>query len=337
MGIWKGFLLYNALNPVRALLSQIIARVRHGEAVALCTVVRARGSTPQDAGAAMLVLADGKTVGTLGGGCVEAEVRVRAQKLMGESKNQLFTFRLDHDFGWDDGLVCGGTMDIAVQVIGSPREVEPMEKMMETLGAGGEASWVIEVTDEQSRPARFEMALSPTPCLVIAGAGHVGQALAELAGRLDFRVAVIDDRADYASSERLPGARCIIGEIEQELARFPIDRHTYVVIVTRGHKHDGRALLAVVNSPAKYVGLIGSKRKVHTIFEDLQKRGVSREALAKVHAPIGLEIGAATPPEIAVSIAAELVAVRRGRGGLAATPMKISEGQFDRWLGGGKE
>jgi xanthine dehydrogenase accessory factor len=130
----------------------------------------------------------------------------------------------------------------------------------------------------------------------------------------------------------LGGANCIVGEIEQELARFPIDRHTYIVIVTRGHKHDGRALLAVVNSPAKYVGLIGSKRKVLTIFEDLQKQGVSREALSKIHAPIGLEIGAATPMEIAVSIMAELIAVRRGRGGQAVGPMKISADKFDSWL-----
>jgi xanthine dehydrogenase accessory factor len=314
------------------LLPQIIARVRHGEAVALCTVVRARGSTPQDAGAAMLVTADGKTLGTLGGGCVEAEVRVRAQQLMAESKNQLFTFRLDHDYGWDDGLVCGGTMDIAVQVIRSSQELAPLEDLLQKLTAGHEASWVIEVTDEASKPARYEVPMVPTPTLVIAGAGHVGQALAEMGARLDFRVTVIDDRADYANASRLGGANCIVGEIEQELARFPIDRHTYIVIVTRGHKHDGRALLAVVNSPARYVGLIGSKRKVLTIFEDLQKQGVSREALSKIHAPIGLEIGAATPMEIAVSIMAELIAVRRGRRGQAVGPMKISADKFDSWL-----
>jgi xanthine dehydrogenase accessory factor len=320
-------------NVVLNLLPQIIDRVRQGEAVALCTVVQARGSTPQGAGAAMLVLADGKTLGTLGGGCVEAEVRVQAQRLMAESRNQLLTFRLDHDYGWDDGLVCGGTMDIAVEVIGSPSKLAPLETLLETVAAGREGSWVIEVTDGQSKPARFEMPLAPTPCLLIAGAGHVGQALAELAGQMDFRVTVVDDRADFANSARLGAARCIVGEIEGELARFPIDRHTYVVIVTRGHRHDGRALMAVVNSPACYVGLIGSKRKVHTIFEELHQQGISSELLAKVHAPIGLEIGAATPAEIAVSIAAELIAVRRGRGGQAAMPMRVPAEKIAKWFG----
>ena len=146
---------------------------------------------------------------------------------------------------------------------------------------------------------------------------------------------VIDDRADCASSERFPSAeRLIVGEIETELARFPIDAATYVVIVTRGHRHDGKALSAVVNSPAKYVGLIGSKRKVITIFGDLVSQGVAVEKLARVHAPIGLNIGAITVPEIAISIAAELVAVRRGRGNADTRAMKFDAGALLKLLQG---
>jgi xanthine dehydrogenase accessory factor len=114
-----------------------------------------------------------------------------------------------------------------------------------------------------------------------------------------------------------------VADIEASLREWPVDAQTYIVIVTRGHRHDGRALAAVIDSPAKYVGLIGSKRKVKTIFEDLLSQGASLEKLLKVHAPIGFEIGAVTVPEIAVSIAAELVAVRRGRGGVAAAPLKF--------------
>jgi xanthine dehydrogenase accessory factor len=162
----------------------------------------------------------------------------------------------------------------------------------------------------------------------------VGCALARIAHELKFRVVVIDDRPDLASEQRFPGATRIVGEIETELARFPADGETYVVIVTRGHRHDGRALAAAVGLKARYVGLIGSKRKIVTILEDLQRQGVPREQLERVHAPIGLDIGATTPAEIAVSIAAELIAVRRGVSSPPAQPMRLTEVQLNRALGG---
>ena len=169
--------------------------------------------------------------------------------------------------------------------------------------------------------------------LVIAGAGHVGHALSAIASTLDFRVTVIDDRNDFVSSERFPNATKIIGDIESELRRFAIDANTYLVIVTRGHRHDGHALHAVIDSPAKYIGLIGSKSKIKTIFDDLSKAGVAAEKLLRIHAPIGYEIGAVTVNEIAISIAAELIATRRGREDRPANPMKIDAGQLTAWLG----
>lgn len=312
-------------------LSQVVRRYELGEAVALCTVVATRGSTPQGKGAVMMVLRDGQTVGTLGGGCVEAEVRVNAQRLMDENQSRLMRFRLDQDYGWDDGLVCGGIMEIAVQVIGS-KDVEAIQHAMSDLAENREGKLAIEVADEEQKSQRFEIEIPPTPLLLIVGAGHVGRALAQLARGLDFRLAVIDDREDFASESHFPGARCIVGDIERELSRFPIDRHTYAVIVTRGHKHDARALAGVIGSEAAYIGMIGSKRKIHTIFNELHEQGVSREQLTKVRAPIGLEIAAVTPAEIAVSIAAELIAVRRGRADFAATPMKIPAEKLEAWL-----
>ena len=158
-----------------------------------------------------------------------------------------------------------------------------------------------------------------------------------MARQIDFDVTIIDDRPDLASPERFPGARLVVGAIEVELARHPVGEHTYVVIVTRGHRHDALALSAVVRSPARYVGLIGSRRKVLAIFQDLHAQGVPRELLARVHAPIGLDVGAVTPAEIAVSIAAELIAVRRGATGRPAARMRLSPGQLDRLFarGGG--
>ena len=314
------------------LLEQIVRRAESGESLAFCTVVRTRGSTPQEKGAAMLVLADGKTMGTLGGGCVEAEVRQRALTLIQEHRSRLLTFRLDQDYGWDDGLVCGGIMDVAVQVIDSPDAAASLKDARDRVVANVGVKLAIGVADEQDVAAQFEIEIPPRPSLVIAGAGHVGLALARIARGLDFHITVIDDRPDYATAQRFPEARCVVGDIEQELARLGIDEQTYIVIVTRGHKHDAGALAAVINSPARYLGLIGSKTKIRAILKALFERGNSKERLAQVHGPIGYQIGAVTPAEIAVSIAAELIAVRHGRGDKPASAMKVDAEQLDIWL-----
>ncbi len=264
----------------------------------------------------MVVLADGQTLGTIGGGCVEAEVRSKALRLLAGVTDtqlaQLFTFKLDHDFGWDDGLVCGGTMTVAVQRINTAGEATAFTTVAEALRQDRMGTLVIDTVDAEGQPARFAHSIEPTPTLLIAGAGHVGSALAAIARQIGFAAVVVDDRPDLTTPALLAGAKCIVGPIDQELASFPIDANTYVVIVTRGHRNDGLALAAVVGSAARYIGLIGSKRKIVTIYEDLKAQGVALELLRRVHAPIGLDIGAITPAEIAVSIAAELIAVRRG-------------------------
>jgi len=153
----------------------------------------------------------------------------------------------------------------------------------------------------------------PLPTLLIAGAGHVGQAVAQLGKMVDFEVAVVDDRADFASRQRFPDAdKIIAGDMGQTLSEFPIDNSTYVVIVTRGHKNDEEALHSVINSDARYIGMIGSKRKIKVIYDNLKEKGVSQKQLSRVHAPIGLDINSQTVPEIAVSIVAQLIQVRNG-------------------------
>ena len=160
----------------------------------------------------------------------------------------------------------------------------------------------------------FTEPIQPRYTLLIAGAGHVGQALGHLGKWLDFNIVIVDDRADFASQARLPEAdQIIIGDIGEELQKYPIDHLTYVIIVTRGHNHDEEALHSVVESDAGYIGMIGSRRKVKLIFDDLIELGVSAERLARVYAPIGLAIHSKTVPEIAVSIAAQLIQVRNSQ------------------------
>jgi xanthine dehydrogenase accessory factor len=320
-------------SDVIDLLNQIVKRSEQNEPLAVCTLVHTHGSTPQKAGAMMLVLQNGQTLGTIGGGCVEAEVRSRAMQQMIDRRDRLFSFDLNHDMGWDDGLVCGGTMQVAVQIIADADASKIFRDALDGILAGRPMELFISVPDEQGNISDFKFQIEPTPRLVIAGAGHVGSALASVARQMDFAVTVIDDRPDFASSDRFPDTRILIGPVETELARLNINHQTYVVIVTRGHQRDALALGSVVQSTARYVGLIGSKRKIARIFGELAEKGISAEQLARVHAPIGLDIGAVTPAEIAISIAAELIAERRGSAGKHAEPMRLSAAQIRRIAG----
>lgn len=289
----------------------------------LCSIVRTRGSTPQCAGASMLVRADFSTVGTLGGGCVEAEVRKRAFEMLQQGRSGVLDFLLDHDYGWDDGLICGGRMFVAVAPITPQTDLTPYRAALVEAGARRAARFPV-VVENEGRWEEYRVLLEAPPTLLIAGAGHVGQALAGLARRLDFHIVVIDDRAEYASRERFSEPiELRVADIAGTLRTYPLDAATYVVIVTRGHQHDHQALDAVIRRDAGYVGLIGSKRKAKLIFDDLRTAGVPQEMLDRVHTPIGLSIGAVTVPEIAVSIAAELVQVRR------ATSRPLVEGPID--------
>jgi xanthine dehydrogenase accessory factor len=249
------------------------------------TIVRAVGSTPQRVGAKMLVFADGRTVGTIGGGCYESEAFWKARDAITTGRPALVRFDLNDDLAGESGLICGGQMDVFV---------EP---------------------------------LTPSPHLYIAGGGHVGMQLARAAAEVGFRIHVVDDREKFANAERFPAAdEVAVDSIPDWLERAPLAQPAFIAIVTRGHQHDLSALRAAVAREARYIGLIGSRAKVTRIFEALRDEGLPAEALRHVHAPIGLDIGAVTPAEIAVSIVAEMVAVRHGKldaGGLDAEALTM--------------
>lgn len=311
------------MNPFALLFRSIARQVQQGRRVAFCTVVGSYGSTPQAAGASMLLHENMTTEGTLGGGCVEAEVRKRAFDILQSGDSSLLKFQLDHDYGWDDGLICGGTMKVAVVTLCNDKAVRPYIEAADRLDSACSATIPI-VVNHEGRLESYRLHIESPAKLVIAGAGHVGAELARLAIGLDFEISVIDDRADMMGPSRLPPPiRAIVGDIEQTLKAHPIDGNTYVVIVTRGHSNDEKALHAVINGPARYIGMIGSRRKVKLISDDLAAMGVKRSSLEKVHAPIGLPIGSVTVPEIAVSILAQLIQVRR-----AEKPTRV-EGPFE--------
>jgi xanthine dehydrogenase accessory factor len=246
--------------------------LKNGEEVALVTIVAANGSVPQRVGAKMLVYADGRTVGTIGGGCYENEALLKAKQALTTRKPCTVRYELADDFAAESGLICGGQMEIFV---------EPIE---------------------------------PSPALYVFGAGHVGQFVARVAHDAGFQVHVLDDREKFANRERFPDiAGVIVDDIPTWLQKTTLPSSAYAVIVTRGHRHDLDALRALASRKLRYLGLIGSRAKVKRIYDVLVEEGIGIDQLEHVHAPIGLDIGAVTPQEIAVAIVAELIAVRRSK------------------------
>ncbi|MDO8835901.1 MAG: XdhC/CoxI family protein [Vicinamibacterales bacterium] len=242
-----------------------------GEDAALVTIVSTRGSTPQRVGAKILVYADGRSVGTIGGGCYENDAAGKAREALRTRVAKLVTYDLTDEMAQENGLICGGSMQVFI---------EPLDA---------------------------------SPHLWVVGAGHVSQHLARLAQGVGFRVHVVDDREKFANAERFPDATSIsVDTIETHLADAPMPASAFVVVVTRGHVHDLDALRALAGRPLRYVGMIGSRAKVKKITDALLEAGAPADWVRALHAPIGLRIGAITPEEIAVSIVAELIAVRRG-------------------------
>ncbi len=314
------------MSELLPVLEGMLAEAQAGRGCVLCCVVATRGSTPQAAGATLLVREDLTTLGTLGGGCVEAEVVKRAWRTLSNGVGEVMQFVLDHDYGWDDGLICGGSMQVACMPITAILDLQPYTAALQEAHTRHSAAFPMRVMAEgQSR--EYRITLEVPPRLIIAGAGHVSQALARLASGLDFEITIIDDRADYAAPDRFPpGVKLITRDIAAALRAQPLDLESYVVIVTRGHQHDYQALEAVVESAAGYIGMIGSRRKIRMIYDDLRERGVAADKLERVHSPVGLMINAVTVPEIAVSIAAQLVEHRRRNKG------KLVEGPFEAGL-----
>lgn len=295
-------------EPLIQLLERAVAMQHADKRCVACLVVKSRGSTPQSAGALMLVDEDLNTFGTIGGGCVEAEVRRQAHAMMKRGESGVLSFKLDHDYGWDDGLICGGTIEMAVAPL---PEAERLARVIDDVRNRRATELMFMVSASAGESQSFVLNLPQRDRLYIAGAGHVGQALARFALPLEFETTIFDDREDLLQRFAPPGCVKVAGEIAEKLREASVDDRTYVVIVTRGHKHDEQALHAVVGRGAKYLGMIGSRRKIKLIFDDLKDFGVDPKVFTDVHAPVGLDIGSVSVEEIALSIAAELVQVRR--------------------------
>ena len=304
---------------IEDVLRKVVDEVRVGRPVALCGIVAARGSSPQPAGTLVCVDHAAQITGTLGGGCVEADLRRKAHQYLSDKVGRIITFTLDHDFGYDDGMLCGGQMDIAVIVYSPTNDIGVIVNALQQLDRGSNAEIPLRIASDAGN-VEYCLRIAATPKLVIVGGGHIGRILAQMSVGLGFRVTVLDDRQQFANPDRFPPPITpIAGDIAGVLKEWPIDANTYFVIVTRGHKHDEAALKSVISSPARYIGMIGSRRKIRVIFDDLKHDGAPDTQITRVHAPIGLDIGAVTAEEIALSIAAELVSVRRAEGGMEVT------------------
>src|SRR5580704_3964593 len=243
------------------LFEEIVRMRRAGERGALATIVHTNGSIPSYESSRMLVREDGSIAGTVGGGCVEADVWAAAKEVMQKEAPRKLVFNLNHEANYDNGLICGGTVEVFVEPI------------------------------------------LPQPVVYLFGGGHVCTAVAKAAHAVGFGIGVTDDREAFA--------------------KLRPNSSSYIVIVTRGHKEDMRVLSWAVRTEARYVGMIGSKRKVLSVYKALEKEGYRMAEFENVHAPMGLEIGALSPEEIALSIVAELVAIRRNAPSPANKKLKL--------------
>lgn len=252
------------------IFDELVRLRRLGQKSALATIVQVNGSIPSFESAKMLVREDGTFVGTIGGGCVEAEVWNAAREVMDTEKPKHLTFSLGQDAAYDEGLICGGQLNVFVE------------------------------------------AVIPQPRAFIFGAGHISKSLSKVARLAGFETVIIDNREAFANRERFPESDEVFSdEYEDVFPKLAINSTSYIVIVTRGHRDDMRVLRWALDTPAKYIAMIGSKRKTISVVHELEREGVPREAFERIFAPMGLEIGAVTPEEIAVSVVAEMIAVRR--------------------------
>jgi xanthine dehydrogenase accessory factor len=344
--------------------AEIIKVLEKKERCVLATLISRVGSAPRAVGAKYLIKQDGTSLGSIGGGCVEAEVWQEAQKVAEKEEGRVLHFDLTSEQLAEGGLVCGGNIDIfleplrrdflniykeaarirqkggaailasLVSVDGNFPKGEDSKILMKTSGEevgsllggpelkrkvlseGKEAlrekkPRILVFSCEEKRVAILLEPVFCEPTVYIFGGGHVSEQIAPLAKKVHFKVVVIDDREMFANRERFPEAdEVIVSEFEKCFERLNVDESSYVVIVTRGHLYDGIVLGQALESNARYIGMIGSRKKIGTLYQSLIEKGIPKELLRRVHAPIGIDINSETPEEIAVSVVAELIQVR---------------------------
>jgi xanthine dehydrogenase accessory factor len=350
---------------VISLFTRIAELRAAGRPCALATVVRTHGSTPQVAGAKLVVVEDdgrGKAAGTLGGGCVEADAIDAARAVLAGGGPSLRAYELTEDLAWNTGLVCGGTMWILVERGEDALSVDGRTMVDDLVRAahgdspiaiatllrrgGRDVSFVGRIfvdaegrvsgslgdrdLDERAAAAAvaqirhgsarvvsidegLDLLVDPVSCkprLVVAGGGHVALAIARQAQLVDFDVTIVEDRPEFADPSRFGGATVLEGDVPATVGSIDYGWNSFVVIATRGHKLDADCVLAAVKTNARYIGLLGSRRKTVLIEEMLREAGVADDRIAVIHAPVGLDLGGRTPAEIALSVLAEITTLR---------------------------
>jgi xanthine dehydrogenase accessory factor len=358
--------------------AEILRLNQQGRRAALCTVISSKGSLPMSGKAKMLVGEDGTMVGTVGGGCLEADVWAEAQRVLKKDISKIASFILTEQHAGESGLNCGGKVEIFIEPV-VPARMEAVFEEIARIRAQGEKGAIATVISSRIPPAmkdkaklvlradgtvvgrlgeggfiedhvrqkaedvmredyltvlQFEVGedevqrwgvergdtldvfvepIVAIPTLYLFGGGHVSLQIAKIATMVGFKTVVIDDRPAFANKERFPMADAtLVEDLTTVFERLNIDDQSYIVAVTRGHQHDEPVIEQAIRTSARYIGMIGSKRKITRMWKKLIERGADRERLAQVHAPIGLEVGADTPEEIAVSIVAQMIQTRRG-------------------------
>lgn len=321
--------------------------IEEGKEGVLATVIRRTGSAPRDAGAKMFVGEDGRSFGTVGGGRLESLTYDEALRIMHGDRVKVAVISMEGRKVEDAAMLCGGRVEILFEPVGAVygqvyRKISALRKagqrgvIVTRFESGGYAksvfdgemkvtgdaidaetlSWAVGLLDGRRPSLKGEALADPvreSSPLYIFGAGHVAQVVAAIAAMADFAVTVVDDRPEFANSERFPGAGTILAtNFDLAIDRLHFTGEEYIVILTRSHETDWRVLSRIMDRPVNYAGMIGSRRKVGIICERLREEGVDEATIDRIHAPIGIPIGAETPQEIAISIAAELVAARNG-------------------------
>jgi xanthine dehydrogenase accessory factor len=344
-----------------AILSECARLAGGAGAGALASVAKRHGSLPMSATAKMLVTAGGARIGTVGGGCLEAEIIERALDVIERRVPALSSHSLNAELAGDYGLTCGGTAEMVIEPVYPDAVLDAVYSAAASAVARGERGVIATALDWSSGPVKgfsntsdltrivgdealrdalvgfsaqsevpllesglFIERVAGKPRLVVFGAGHVGAKIAEAASFAGWRVTVVDDRADFADASRLPFAeRAVVCDFHDVVSAVTLDADTFVVIATRGHQHDVVLAGQLAGRGLRYLGMLGSRRKTALTAKVLRQWDVRDDDIARIHAPVGIAIGADTPEEIAISVVAELIAVRRAgsrrRGGVEIT------------------
>ncbi|WP_369802505.1 XdhC family protein [Pseudorhodobacter sp. MZDSW-24AT] len=310
---------------------------REGSGAALATVVETWGSAPRQAGSQLAISGDGQIMGSVSGGCVEGAVVSEALEAMADGTPRLLTFGVSDESAFAVGLACGGTIKVLVEPVGEGGDRLPagmLEKLSEAHATREACAYVVTLDTWERKvvlpgadPAvdarlradrsgveengRFVAVQSPALRLIVVGAVHIAQPLVAMARHCGFATSVIDPRAAFGSAERFPGEQILDDWPDEAIQHLAPDARTAVVTLTHDAKLDDPAILAALSSPCFYLGCLGSRRTHAKRLDRLRAAGIAEDALARIHAPVGLDIGAQTPAEIAVSVLGQIIQVLR--------------------------